>query len=154
METPPAFPEDPELHQLLRSQPYPCAPASLGEAVIARLERRQALTWWRRPIPEWPLAARTVAWCGLLLLAFAFAYGCGAVSPASVYGESLPEGSRLGSLALGLQTLSGLGSAARTCLTAVPLKVWWMVGGTLGVAYAACLALGSFIYRRMANLPA
>jgi hypothetical protein len=44
----------------LRDQPPRRAPRSLEERVLAELERRAALPWWRQDFAHWPIAMRGV----------------------------------------------------------------------------------------------
>jgi hypothetical protein len=59
-------PEDLEkiIHQTLRSLPDRRAPRSLESRVLAAIEARAALPWWKQSFLQWPVAARI----GFLLL--------------------------------------------------------------------------------------
>jgi hypothetical protein len=46
------------IHRTLRDVPPRRAPHSLELRVLAEIERRAALPWWRRSFSHWPLAAR------------------------------------------------------------------------------------------------
>ena len=46
------------LHRALRDLPSRHAPRSLEQRVLAEIERRAALPWWRKSFAHWPLAAR------------------------------------------------------------------------------------------------
>jgi hypothetical protein len=46
--------------RVCRDQPALRAPATLGARVIAELERRAALPWWRRSFAHWPVSMRAV----------------------------------------------------------------------------------------------
>ncbi len=48
------------LHQTLRALPPRRAPRTLELRVLAELERRAALPWWRKSYAHWPLAARAL----------------------------------------------------------------------------------------------
>jgi hypothetical protein len=48
------------VHQTLRALPPRRAPRTLEQRVLAELERRAALPWWRQSFAHWPLAARAV----------------------------------------------------------------------------------------------
>src|SRR5476649_1202935 len=61
------------IHRTLREQPARRAPRSLEQRVLAELERRAALPWWRRSFAHWPLPARAgflVICAALIGLAF------------------------------------------------------------------------------------
>ena len=60
------------LHETLRALPPRRAPRTLELRVLAELERRAALPWWRRSYGHWPLAVRVLfllASAGLVKLA-------------------------------------------------------------------------------------
>ncbi len=52
------------IHQTLRELPPRTAPRSLEARVMAEIERRLALPWWRKSFTHWPVAARA----GFILL--------------------------------------------------------------------------------------
>lgn len=51
---------DSAVHRALRELPVRQAPRSLELRVLAEIERRCALPWWRRSFAFWPLAARVI----------------------------------------------------------------------------------------------
>jgi hypothetical protein len=61
---PPDRPPPDRLEQLidrtLRGQPLRQAPDSLQSRVLAEIERRAALPWWRKSFIHWPISARIV----------------------------------------------------------------------------------------------
>lgn len=46
------------IHRTLRELPPRRAPHALEQRVLAELERRAALPWWRKSFVHWPIAAR------------------------------------------------------------------------------------------------
>jgi len=56
------------IHQTLRSLPDRRAPRSLESRVLAAIEARAALPWWKQSFAQWPVAAR----CVFLLFTGAF----------------------------------------------------------------------------------
>ena len=140
--------KDPQFDQIVNRLSYPKAPSSLAANVLERLRAEQNLVWWRRPILTWPLAARCFGVGWLLALAIGVAYALGAFPMEAVAGENLAN-SPMGLISFLVQVLSSLGSAFQACLAAVPAEVWWLLGGVLAIAYVGCLALGTFIYRRI-----
>lgn len=48
------------IHQTLRSVPDRRAPRSLESRVLAAIEARAALPWWKQSFTQWPVAARCV----------------------------------------------------------------------------------------------
>ncbi len=59
-------PEDLEkiIHQTLRSLPPRRAPHSLQSRVLAALEARASLPWWKQSFAQWPLTARVAFFVG------------------------------------------------------------------------------------------
>jgi hypothetical protein len=55
--------------RLCREQPALRAPASLSARVLAEIERRSALPWWRRAFTHWPVPVRAafVAACAAVV---------------------------------------------------------------------------------------
>jgi hypothetical protein len=59
-------PSDPQdklerlVHQTLRELPARRAPRTLESRVLAELQRRAALPWWRKSFVHWPVGARSV----------------------------------------------------------------------------------------------
>lgn len=74
-------PEDLEklIHQTLRSLPAHRAPRSLESRVLAAIEARASLPWWRQSFTQWPVAARVAFFVGsagvakLMLMAIVWA---------------------------------------------------------------------------------
>jgi hypothetical protein len=56
------------IDRVCREQPVLGAPATLSARVIAEIERRAALPWWRQSFTHWPIPARAafVAACAAL----------------------------------------------------------------------------------------
>lgn len=46
------------IHKTLRELPARRAPRSLEQRVLAEIERRALLPWWRKSFAHWPIAAR------------------------------------------------------------------------------------------------
>ncbi len=57
--------------RVCREQPALKAPAGLGARIVAEIERRAALPWWRRSFVHWPVTMRAVfvAVCAALIWA-------------------------------------------------------------------------------------
>jgi hypothetical protein len=58
------------IDRLCREQPALHAPSTLSARVLAEIERRAALPWWRRSFSHWPVPVRTafIAVCGAAIL--------------------------------------------------------------------------------------
>ena len=48
------------VHQALRDLPVRRAPRTLESRVLAELQRRVALPWWKKSIAHWPVGARAL----------------------------------------------------------------------------------------------
>ncbi len=138
------------VHQALRELPGRTAPRTLESRVLAELQRRAALPWWRKSFANWPVAARAlfiVVSAGLVKLA----------------------------LVLGVWVMAGFDHAQFTAAFATPVA-WmetglslarvvseffqvvernipplWLYGGLafLGMMYAALFGLGAAAYRTL-----
>jgi hypothetical protein len=67
-------PDNPEqlerlIHRTLRDLPPRSAPRTLESRVLAELERRAALPWWRQSYAHWPVAVRAAFFVGTAALA-------------------------------------------------------------------------------------
>lgn len=126
------------LNRTLSELPLRRAPQTLESRVMGELERRAALSWWRRSFAHWPLAARA-----------AFLVICGAAAVASV--RSLHESGAL-SLSWARQTETFVSSAANLAALlarSVP-PAWAYEGIAVGaVLYAALFGLGAAVYRTL-----
>lgn len=54
------------VHQALRELPARRAPRTLEQRVLAEIERRAALPWWRKSFAHWPVAARAAFLAGCI----------------------------------------------------------------------------------------
>jgi hypothetical protein len=132
------------VHQTLRDLPPRRAPRSLEQRVLAAIEQRAALPWWRKGFAYWPAAPR-----------FAFL----AVVAAVVTGlfrllTGVDTGAGLTGLLPSLAWAESISSLARTSqdfarvvLGGIPSL--WLYGGLAVMAslYAALFGLGATAYR-------
>lgn len=129
------------IDRTVRDLPPLRAPAGLSDRVLAELERRASLPWWRREFRRWPRAARGL----FALVALAAAW----LVPAALAWA----GGRLAVIAPGpvAGTAGALGRALGDALVlawAVVPAIWVqavLVGASLLVA--ACFGLGAAGYR-------
>lgn len=126
------------IDRTLRDLPPLRAPAGLSDRVLAELERRASLPWWRRSFRHWPAPARglfvvlaaSVAWAASAGLGWA----AGRVSVAGLAGEVLT-------------LVRVLGDALGLAWQHVP-SAWVQAAFLLLAALAAgCLGLGAAGYR-------
>lgn len=147
-------PEDLEnfVHRTLRELPARPAPRTLELRVLAEIERRAALPWWRQSYAHWPVAARG-AFLGLSALAAA----------ALIAGLFLvvrqPEATlAIGALSQqlgGLRVLQSLGDVAAQTVAGVirAIPSWWLYGGLafIGACYATVIGVGAAAYRALSQ---
>lgn len=145
-------PEDLEkfIHQTLRALPARRAPHSLESRVLAELERRAALPWWKQNFAHWPLPARAaflVASAGvakLVLMAVVWAMaGFDGPQFASAFA---PQFAWLQSATNLAGTFTDTGGAI---LRSIPPL--WIYGGAAVIAamYAMFFGLGAAAYRTL-----
>ncbi len=138
------------IHRTLRELPARRAPHSLEARVLAELERRAALPWWRKSFAHWPMAAR---------VAFLVA-GAGAVAfvlYAAGFVQTGFDSARLAALSTQLSTFAdaaltvgrGIGEFGHAIGRSLPPL--WLYGGLafVGAMYAALFGLGAAAYRTL-----
>lgn len=144
-------PEDIEklIHRTLRSLPERRAPRSLEQRVMAAIEARQSLPWWRQSFAHWPQAAKAA----FLLLSGAFAALLFTIvfrAGANV-GTSSPWTSAMGTLAHAKMVLGSITDAGSAIARSIPTL--WVYGALafVGVMYATLVGLGATAYRVFFN---
>jgi hypothetical protein len=122
------------------------APPTLESRVLAELERRAALLWWRHSFARWPGMARAVfvVTC-TALAALGFAGGGWAVAGL----RSLQVGPSMPWARKAVAVTDAAHSLAATLASAVPPD--WIYGGMAvgAVLYAALFGLGAAAYRTL-----
>lgn len=149
-------PENPEqrlerfVHRALHELPSRPAPRSLEQRVLAELERRAALPWWRKSYAHWPVAAQVaffIGSVGVIKLAL-----IGIVYASAGFGTT-PVGLAFSPLLEQLRALSDLGASllefGRVVLRSIP--AFWLYGGLAVIAmmYAMLFGVGAFAYRTL-----
>jgi predicted anti-sigma-YlaC factor YlaD len=135
---------DRALHDL----PVRRAPATLESRVLAELERRAALPWWRRSFAHWPLPARTgfLVIC-IALIGFAFVGGATAM-------DGLRSLSDSGALSLSWAReaavlMASAGNLIALLTRAVPPSLLYGGLAVCAALYAALFGLGAAVYRTL-----
>jgi hypothetical protein len=133
----------------LREQPLRHAPRSLEARVLAEIERRAALPWYRKSFGHWPLAARAgflVASYGFVRIALVVVM---VVAEAARSGRFVADLSSVTWLHSGASIISTIGATGAFVIGAIPTS--WLYGGiALGVAlYCALFGLGAVAYRAL-----
>jgi hypothetical protein len=140
-------------HHALRDAPLRHAPPSLQARVLAEIERRAALPWWRRNFSRWPRPARVgfAAACGSIvaaLLAAAWPWTpAGALAAAGAWPAGGPLSLPWARSALTL--VEAVRELEAALVRVVPLE--WLYGAMAGgaVLYAALFGLGAMAYRTL-----
>ena len=132
------------IHRALCELPLRHAPDTLAARVLAELERRAALPWWRQNYAHWPLVARAAFFLGTAALA--------ALLVAGLF--SLTRAGGPAQLAGGFAWLTQMRDLAWTAFdTAAAL--WrsipplWLYGAlaALAACYATLVGVGAAAYR-------
>ena len=151
----PSSPHDPEkleraLHATLRALPPRRAPRTLEARVLAELERRAALPWWRQSFAHWPLAARAVfllASVALVKLTLMAAVGVMAGFDAGAFVAALST--PVAWAQAGVALMRGIAGFFALLFRSIPPV--WLYGTVAFVAamYAALVGLGAVAYRTL-----
>jgi hypothetical protein len=138
------------IHQTLRSLPAPRAPHSLEARVLAALEARAALPWWKQSFARWPMAARVaffigsagVAKLGLMAAVWVMA-GFDRVQFTSAFSTQFTWIQTASAVVAGVADFFGV------LYRSIPPL--WLYGGLAFVAlmYAALFGLGAAAYRTL-----
>ena len=143
-------PEDLEkfIHRALRELPDRPAPRTLESRVLAEIERRAALPWWRQSYAHWPVSMRGAF---LILSALAAAVLIAGLvllvrrPEAAIVAGALTE--RFGAILV----LRSLAQAASQTINGVihVIPSWWLYGAlaAIGVCYATVIGVGAAAYR-------
>ncbi|MCX6952078.1 MAG: hypothetical protein NTV51_07915 [Verrucomicrobia bacterium] len=138
------------IHQTLRALPPRRAPRTLQARVLAELERRAALPWWRQSFAHWPLAAQAVfllATAGLVKLTFlAAGWATGEVESTAVTSAfSTPYAWLQTALSVG----RGLADFASLLFHSIPPLWLYSAAAFAVVMYATLFGLGAAAYRTL-----
>lgn len=147
---PPQQPEDLErfVHRTLRELPPRRAPRSLEQRVLAELERRAALPWWRKSFVHWPLAARAaflVLCIGIAKLVLLGGVWVMAGFDAAQFREAFAT--PLTWMDTGLTVVHAISGFFDILLRNIP--TWWMYAALafVGSLYVVLFGLGAAAYR-------
>lgn len=137
------------IHRTLRSLPDRRAPRSLEQRVMAAIEARQALPWWRQSFAHWPQAAKAAflllgGVIAAILITLVFRTGV-EVEAASPWTNAMNNLSHV------RLVFASLGEACAAIFRGIPPL--WLYGGLAFVAvmYAALVGLGATAYRTLFN---
>ncbi len=136
------------LDRMVHELPPRSAPATLEVRVLAELQRRAALAWWRRSFSHWPLLARAAFLViSAVLIRLALLEGAAAVAGV----RSLHESGLLSpSWARDVGVLAATAGNLITLLAHTVPPAWAYAGIAVGaMLYAALFGLGAALYRTL-----
>ena len=132
----------------LKSLPPLTAPPSLAPRIMARLSAQAETAWYHRAWPTWPKPWRAASL--MVLLAFfgglCFA-GWQASHASSVTAASEKVSGAFALVTLAANTLGALGNAAAQVIRHLGTGVIVGAVAVMALAYAGCVAFGSFYLR-------
>lgn len=132
------------IQQTLRDLPPRRAPRSLEQRVLAALEQRAALPWWRKGFVYWPPAARAAFVMLAVTVVAGFSWLLTGVDAGPVVARLIPTFAWIDGIA-------SIASASREFVEVVLRSIpsTWLYGGLIAVAslYAALFGLGATAYR-------
>ena len=133
------------IHRTLLSLPDRRAPRTLESRVLAAIESRQSLPWWKQSFTHWPVAARSafLLFTGMLaatLIALVFRSGAEAEAVSALAGPMAV----ITQIKAGLTGISNFGSLVLRSIPSI-----WIYGGIafIAVMYAALIGLSATVYR-------
>lgn len=138
------------IHQTLRSLPARRAPHSLEARVLAAIEARASLPWWKQSFARWPMAARIaffISSAGLAKLALMAAVWVMAGFDGAQFTSAFST--QFAWLQTASAAVDGIGNVCGTLYRSIPTL--WLYGGAAFVAtmYAALFGLGAAAYRTL-----
>ncbi|MDO8545676.1 MAG: hypothetical protein Q7S40_34975 [Opitutaceae bacterium] len=138
------------IQQTLRQLPPRSAPRSLESRVLAEIERRAALPWWRKSFAHWPIAARAgfiVLSTGIVKLALmATVWVMAGFDPQQYRNAFAPQ---FAWMDRGLAVVGAITSSFEIILRNIPPL--WLYGSIIfvGAMYVALFGLGAAAYRAL-----
>lgn len=139
-----------EIHQALRSLPARRAPSSLAGRVLAEIERREALPWWRRSFIHWPAAAQVAfVALSLVLVRYAFAFGSWVLDGFEGIRFREAAAAPLAWFDKGSTVVDAIGGFLEIMNRTLPPL--WLYGGLalFAAAYVTLLGLGAAAYKAL-----
>lgn len=138
------------IQQAVRGLPPRRAPQSLERRVLAEIERRAALPWWRQSFVHWPIAARAVflVLCVGIVKLFIMGTIWALAGFDSVQFQNA-FATRFGWMESGIALGSSIAGFFEVVIRNIP--PFWLYGGLAFFAtlYAALFGLGAAAYRAL-----
>ena len=143
-------PEDLEkfIHQTLRALPDRPAPRSLESRVLAAIDARAALPWWRQSFGQWPIAARCVfilLSAGLVKLALmATVWAVGGFHESALVNQA---SAHFGWAEAIIGGFKGVGESFTLVLRNIPSMWIYGILACIAAVYATLFSVGATAYR-------
>jgi len=132
----------------LKTLPPLSAPPSLAPRILARLAAQTEVAWYRRAWPTWPPALRAASFLVLVALFGGLCFaGWQAMHAPGVTAAAGKVSGAFALVSLAVNTLSALGNAAAQVVRYLGTGVIVAAITAVLLAYAACVAFGSFYLR-------
>jgi hypothetical protein len=132
----------------LKALPELPAPHGLVREVMALLERRARLPWYARSLMNWPLPIQALSLLIFAAVLGGLVFATWKVTQADVVMGALHQfAALLSGLDAYYQPIAVVGSSAGLLIKQVGIGFWISCLLIAGMAYAACLALGTVYYR-------
>ena len=138
------------VHATLRELPARRAPQSIEQRVLAEIERRGALPWWRKSFVHWPIAARTgfiILSAGIVKLALLATVWVMAGFDTAQFRDAFAT--QFAWMESGLAVVNAVIGFFDIMLRNIPPL--WLYGGLafIGAMYVALFGLGAAAYRTL-----
>lgn len=127
----------------LKQLPERRAPARFAPKVLAAIQKRQALPWYRRPWLSWPRQFQVLSLGTLATLGTGAVWLMSAARAAAtpVVTNVKQDASTVWNI------LNALGQAASLAAAQVPSYIWIGLASVILVAWLSCLALGTACWK-------
>jgi hypothetical protein len=134
------------IHRTLRDQPPRRAPRSLEQRVLAEIERRAALPWWRQDFVHWPIAMRGVFLAASAALAAALVWVLAGLDTTRVVNTVTADFAWVANVRGVAESIVNFGAIVVRGISPV-----WLYGGAITIVglYAALVGLGTAAYRTL-----
>ncbi|MEO6004182.1 MAG: hypothetical protein ABIZ04_17365 [Opitutus sp.] len=138
------------IHQTLRSLPNRPAPRSLEARVLAAIDQRAALPWWKHSFARWPVAAKgafLVLSAGLVKLALMFTvWAVGGFQGSEVVAAFVGQFTWVDAI---VGAVRAMGDSVGIVVRNIP--AFWLYGIIAAVAavYATLFSVGATAYRAL-----
>lgn len=129
------------IDQVLRDLPPRRAPRTLQMRVLAEIERRSRMAWWRNGFTYWPVTARLA-----VLMVSMVAASFVVTQVARVFAE-LASASWLTGVAQMIERMQIIAGALISVADSIPSSVIWGVLALVTVMYVALFGISAFAYR-------